>query len=131
MTFLFQNLRVYQRALTFAEQVSALTASFSRLHWYLRDQLNRASLSIALNIAESSGRVTAADQRRFLVMARGSVHECVALMDMLERKKLLPDASRAELAEHLTVIAKMLSGMIARLNTTDSVREEFEQYDAE
>ena len=131
MTFLFQNLRVYQRALTFAERVSALTASFSRLHWYLRDQLNRASLSIALNIAESSGRVTAADERRFLVMARGSVHECVALMDMLERKKLLPDASRAELAEHLTVIAKMLSGMIARLNTTDSVREEFEQYDAE
>ncbi len=129
MEFLFQNLRVYQRALEFAEQASALTVKFSRENWYLRDQLNRAALSIALNIAEGTGRTTKADQRRFLIMARGSVHECVALMDMCQRKKLLPETSRTDFTGHLTVIAKMLSGMIARLSTTDSVREEPEHYD--
>ena len=50
--FLFEKLAVYQRALTFAERVSGLTERFPRGHWYLADQLNRASLSVSLNIAE-------------------------------------------------------------------------------
>jgi len=60
-------------------------------------------------------------------MARGSVHECAALFDMCERRKLIPGTRRAELAEHLTTISKMLSGMIERYSG-DGVREEGEEY---
>ncbi|MFB3881234.1 MAG: four helix bundle protein [Armatimonadota bacterium] len=126
MPFLFQGLRVYQQALAFADDVATLTAGFSRSSWHIRDQLNRASLSIALNIAESTGRGSSSDKRRFLVMARGSVHECAALFDMCQRRKLIPDTRRAELTEHLTTISKMLSGMIDRY-TGDGVREEGEE----
>ena len=110
MAFLFQKLRVYQHAMALADRVSSLVVGFSRPNWYLADQFRRASLSIALNIAESTGRVTAADQRRFLVMARGSVHECAALFDMCERKKLLPDPERSELIQQLVTVSKMLAG---------------------
>jgi len=79
MPFLFEKLEVYQRALAFAERVSGLTGDFPRGSWYLADQLNRASLSISLNIAEGNGRWTAADRKNFGI-ARGSVHECVPLV---------------------------------------------------
>ena len=127
MAFLFQGLRVYQQALAFADEIATLTTAFPRASRHVGDQLNRASLSIALNIAESTGRVTDSDRRRFLIIARGSVHECAALLDMCERRKLL-DAQHAELVEQLTTISKMLSGMMDRYSGADSVREEGEEY---
>ncbi len=129
MVFLFQNLRVYQQAIELANRLSNLTSSFSRSNWYLAEQLNRASLSIALNIAESTGRFTTADKRRFLIMARGSVHECIALLDMCDKKKLLSNEIRAELREQLIAIAKMLAGMIK--NNNNFVREELGLYDVQ
>jgi four helix bundle protein len=131
MSFLFQNLRVYQQAIDFAERVSSRTAGFSRPNWYLADQLNRASLSVALNIAESTGRFTSADKRRFLVMARGSVHECVALLDICDRKKLPCGEPQSELSGQLLAIGKMLAGMISRMNDEDHVREESEPYEVQ
>ncbi len=64
MAFLFEKLEVYQKAVTFAERVSSLTEEFPRGHWYLADHLNRASLSISLNIAEGNGRWTATPDPR-------------------------------------------------------------------
>lgn len=112
--FLFEKLEVYQKALSFAERISTLTASFPRGYWYLADQLNRASLSVALNIAEGNGRWTQADRRNFFGIARGSVHECVPLVELCRRKALLEEATCQELREELVAIAKMLSGLMSR-----------------
>jgi len=49
----------------------------------LRDQLERASLSIVLNTAESAGRSSALDKARFVTIARGSATECAAILDVL------------------------------------------------
>ena len=114
MPFLFEKLEVYQKALTFAERVSALTEHFPRGHWYLADQLNRASLSISLNIAEGNGRWTDADRRNFFGIARGSVHECVPLLELCRRKELLADAACVEFKGELETIAKMLAGLIGK-----------------
>ncbi len=94
MAFLFEKLDVYRRALDFADQVSTMTARFTRPSWYLADQLNRASLSIALNIAEGNGRGTPMDKRRFFLIARGSAFECVPLLDMCRPRRMLARASR-------------------------------------
>jgi len=50
----------------------------------LRDQLVRASASIALNLAEGSGKRTGLDQRRFYSIALGSLRECEAILDLEE-----------------------------------------------
>jgi len=112
--FLFEKLEVYQKALAFAERVSTLTEPFARGHWYLADQLNRASLSISLNIAEGNGRWTAVDRRNFFGIARGSVHECVPLLELCRRKRLLDEPVCLDLKQELEVIAKMISGLVAR-----------------
>jgi four helix bundle protein len=100
--FLFEKLAVYQKALNFAECISNLTSDFPRGSWYLADQLNRASLSISLNIAEGNGRWTVADRKNFFGIARGSVHECVPLMELCRRKKLLNDPICIELKVNVT-----------------------------
>jgi four helix bundle protein len=49
----------------------------------LRDQLDRASVSIALNLAEGAGRRSARDKAHFFTIACGSATECAAAMDLL------------------------------------------------
>ncbi len=128
MTFLFEKLDVYQRALAFADKASALTAHFPRQFWYLADQFNRASLSIALNVAEGNGRGTPMDKRRFLLIARGLTFECVSLVDMCNRKGLLPQETGNELRAILVDLSKMLSRMIDKMGHVDTVREDTAEY---
>ena len=71
MSFMFEKLDVYQKAVDFAADIAALVNSFPRGYGYLVDQLNRASLSIAANIAEGNGRFTKPDRRNFFGIAPG------------------------------------------------------------
>ena len=89
MAFAFEKLIVYQKAVDFADQVTALTEQFPRGYYFLANQLNRASLSIAANIAEGNGRFTKADRKNFFGIARGSVQECVPLLELTLRRGLI------------------------------------------
>jgi four helix bundle protein len=51
MSFAFEKLQVYQKAVTFADVVCTLTKCFPRGYFFLADQINRAALSIAANLA--------------------------------------------------------------------------------
>ena len=78
--------------------------------------MNRASLSIPANIAEGNGRFTKADRKNFFGIARGSVQECVPLLELARRRGLLEDGRHANLKDDLEEIARMLSGLIAGLD---------------
>jgi len=113
MAFMFENLEVYQKALDLSEQIITLTESFPRGYYFLTDQLNRASLSIATNLAEGNGRFTKSDRRNFFIIARGSAQECVPLIELARRKKLIQEEIHGQLRDQIEVIAKMISGLIA------------------
>jgi four helix bundle protein len=91
MAFLFERLLVYQKAVNFADLICTRTESFPRGYGFLADQLNRASLSIAATIAEGNGWFTKADRRNFFGIARGSVQECVRLLELARRRSSLGD----------------------------------------
>lgn len=63
-----------------------------------RDQLHRASLSIALNLAEGSAKPSLKERRRFYTIALGSLRETQALID-LENLPLAKNAN--ELGAHI------------------------------
>ncbi len=115
MPFAFEKLLVYQKAIALADEVCTLTRGFPRGYFFLADQLNRATLSVAANIAEGNGRFTKADRRQFFGIARGSVQECVPLLELAARQQLLPSEVHGCLREALEEIAKMLSGLIKGL----------------
>ena len=61
---MFENFEVYKKAIAITDELSSLTESFPKGNYYLSDQLNRASLSIAINIAEGNGKYHKAIQQR-------------------------------------------------------------------
>jgi len=72
----FQDLEVYKLAEVLEDSVWDIVHEWSLL---ARDtvgkQLIRSADSIGVNIAEGTGRMTFADNRRFVGMARGSLYE--------------------------------------------------------
>ena len=63
----------------------------NKLDRYVKDQLGRASFSIILNIAEGSGKFSKPDRRNYFVTSRGSVFECVAILDILSEQRIIED----------------------------------------
>ncbi len=112
LAFAFEKLIVYQKAIAFADRACARTETFPRGYGFLADQLNRATVSIAANIAEGNGRFTIPDRKNFFMIARGSVQECVALMEIGCRRKLITLEVHAQLRSDLEEISKRLSGLI-------------------
>ena len=71
------NFRTYNLAINFYKECLKL-----HVNNVLRNQLTRASSSIALNLAEGRGRKTLADQKHFFQIALGSARECKAILDL-------------------------------------------------
>jgi len=116
MTFMFEKLDVYQKAIDFTDKVTILSEKFPRGYYFLTDQLNRAALSIATNIAEGNGRFTKADRKNFFTIARGSIQECVPLLELALRRELVKEKNFVELKTELEILAKMVSGLIKGLD---------------
>ncbi len=115
MAFAFEKLQVYQKAITFADSICTLTRDLPRGYFFLADQLSRAALSIAANIAEGNGRFTKPDRKNFFGIARGSVQECDPLLEVAVRQKLLTHERHGQLKADLEEIARMLSGLVKGL----------------
>ena len=120
MAFAFEKLLVYQKAVDFADQICSKTESFPRGYGFLVDQLNRAALSIAANIAEGNGRFTKPDRRNFFGIARGSIQECVPLLELARRRSLINDEQHTALKQQLEEIGRMVSGLINSLDESTS-----------
>lgn len=76
--FRFEKLDVWKDAREFITMVYQITSLFPSAEKFgLTDQIRRAAVSIALNIAEGSTKGSDPDFRRFLKMAQGSVNESV------------------------------------------------------
>ncbi|MEO8843646.1 MAG: four helix bundle protein [Kofleriaceae bacterium] len=104
----FRSLDVYKCAVMLLPKAYALAEELDR---EMANQLRRAALSINLNIAEGTGRF-GNDQRKFLVIARGSALECAAVLDAMTALQL-QHVSLVESDELIVRIVSMLTKMIA------------------
>ena len=101
-------------------QLLAASIASGRRLGALRDQLDRASVSIVLNIAEGSGRFTPAEKAHFYLLARGSAMECLAALSLLQARSLVtPDVYRRSRALLTRIVA-----MLTRLGTAMQLRAE-------
>jgi len=113
--FPFENLIVYQKALTLNQQVYLFLKENKSMPNYVKDQLGRASLSIMLNIAEGSGRMSKKDRRNFFVISRSSAFECAAIFQFLNSVSELSEADLKKYQGEIEEISKMLYTMINNL----------------
>ncbi|MCZ7584720.1 MAG: four helix bundle protein [Deltaproteobacteria bacterium] len=107
-----EKLDVYRLAIDFVAMANEMTSSLPRGRAYLADQLQRAALSIVLNIAEGAGKYSPNDKASYYARSRGSATECAAVLDVCRALDLLPASSYAEGKAVLLRIASMLTKLV-------------------
>ena len=108
--FSFRNLIVWQKAMQFAKQVYSLVGNFPAVEKYaLSDQIRRAVVSIASNIAEGCGRASNRDFAHFLSVARGSLYETMTQLELAK------SVGYVESIEEVEVQAAEISRMLTTL----------------
>jgi four helix bundle protein len=83
----------------------------------MNNQLSRAALSVPLNIAEGSAKFSKPDRKNYFITARGSVFECVAILDILMDEHLISQKDFENSAQKADELSRMLYSMIKNLDT--------------
>jgi four helix bundle protein len=106
-----ERLEVYRESLAFVAWLEPLLQKVPK-SIAVRDQLDRASTSVVLNLAEGNGKFTPPDRCRFFDISRGSALECAAALDVLAAQGRCPALEIASGKERLRRIVSMLVGLI-------------------
>jgi four helix bundle protein len=118
-----ENLKVYQMGITFCGWCPPLLEGIaSRVA--AKDQLDRASTSIVLNIAEGNGKRSYRDRSRFFDIARGSGVESAACLDVLVARGLVETEVAEKGKAQLFETVSMIGGLLARFAGDGRVEED-------
>jgi four helix bundle protein len=121
-----EKLIAYQRAIQFVAWASQLLENLSP-KLAVSDQLDRASTSVPLNIAEGNAKHTAPDRCRYFDSARGSALESAACLDVLVAKGRCAPEQIAAGKQILLEVVSLLIGL-TRSISPDRFREEMVAY---
>jgi four helix bundle protein len=117
-----EKLKVYQKSLVFNSLVIRILEDIPK-HSSLHDQLERASISITLNIAEGNGKWSRKDRCRYFDIARGSALECAAALDLAAARKFFSADQTVDEKDLLAEIVRMLVGLIQANDSSRSLRK--------
>lgn len=116
MKFRFENLQVWQDARKFISHIYDITRKFPPDERFgLTDQLRRAAVSIALNIAEGSDRKSDTEFKRYLRMSIASAEEVVTALFIALDQKYLDQSEFNLLYEESHMIVAKLNALINKL----------------
>src|SRR5690349_14797590 len=105
----YKELKVWQESIEFVTSVYSFTKKFPKEEQYgVISQLNRASVSVAANIAEGAGRNSNKEFVRFLSIAMGSGAEVETLLIISEKLGYISKDTYEELVLKLNQIQNML-----------------------
>ena len=113
----FKDLIVWQRAMELSVAIYRLTQSFPDTERFgLTNQLRRASVSVASNIAEGYGRTTKGEYLLFLGHSRGSLYEVETQLDLGDRLGFIPAEPLLEATSLASEVGRMLIVLISRID---------------
>ena len=118
MTSDFKQLKVWQKAMSFAELIYKSTGRFPTSERFgMTSQIRRAVVSISANIAEGCGKSTKKDFIRFLHIAYGSVKEVENYLILASRLNYLNSNQVEEATTRCHEVSKMLFSLIRVLKS--------------
>ncbi len=109
----FEDLEVWKRSCLLATSIYKAFEKCRDSGFY--NQITRAAISIASNIAEGSERRTDKEFITFLYIARGSLAELRTQLYIADRIGYLPSPSRSELVAETKELSSMLFGLVRKL----------------
>ncbi len=109
----YEDLIVWQKAMALVTAVYTATEGFPAKEMYgLTQQMRRAAVSIASNIAEGQGRLTPGEFRHALGMARGSLMELETQVQVARNLGFLEERSLDQLLDATAEVGRLLNGLI-------------------
>ncbi|MBC7790919.1 MAG: four helix bundle protein [Anaerolineae bacterium] len=111
----YQDLRAWQRAMDLAAECEVVSRRLRSRSATLSKQLQRASISVPLNIAEGCGRRTRADFLRHLSVANGSLLEVETILLLALRFGTLRELEAKAALELTAEVGRILAGLIRSL----------------
>ena len=111
--FGYEDLEVWQKAIDWASGIVSMCNDLEtdRKHFRLIEQLESASSSVAMNIAEGKGRYSKKEFVQFLYVARGSLYETLTLLELFLRQGWLSSNRHSDLKQEGKEIVKMLNSL--------------------
>lgn len=98
MSFKFEKLIIWQKAMDFGEEINELSLRFPKKEMYnLASQITRAADSVALNISEGSIEQSNAEFNRFLSYSVRSLAEVVTCLYKAKRRNYIEEMTFKEL----------------------------------
>lgn len=112
----FKQLRAWREAKNLAVLSRSAIAHLPKEERFaLADQWRRAAYSVALNIAEGASRRGPREFRRYLDIARASLHELEAIFELASAQAYVPDAQMVELQTTRANCARMVYGLLRKM----------------
>ncbi len=116
MSFRFEKFEIWHQARKFANDIYTVVKTFPKEERYgLIDQLRRAAVSIALNIAEGSDRRSDLDFGRFLRLAMGSLEEVVTALYIARDQGYISQKKFDILYEEANFLAARINKLMGNL----------------
>ena len=114
----YRDIKAWQKAIELVVEIYSSTRNFPKEEVYgLANQLRRAAVSVASNIAEGKGRCTDKEFLLFLHHSRGSVFEVETQLVIAGRLGYLTQADERQIGNHAGEIARMLNGLIKAIRS--------------
>jgi four helix bundle protein len=117
--FDFERLDVYQRIRLLNKEVLKIVFSGVIPNLFFKDQWKRSTMSISLNLSEGIGRFSKKEKMHFVTIARGSVNECVAIIDAIVDLGWISIEVHRKLYSEYETISKMLLGLYRTFNSSE------------
>ncbi len=109
----YEELEVWKRACALAVRVYVLLKDCK--DYAFKDQMIKAALSIASNIAEGAERDSRAEFIRFLNIAKGSAAELRTQLYIAGQAGIIPPGEAEELIREAKELSSMMHGLIKSL----------------
>jgi four helix bundle protein len=112
MSFKFEKLKVWQKAVDLSADISKLTKSFPKEELFiLTSQIKRAADSVSLNIAEGSTGQSTAEFNKFLGYALRSNMEVVGCLYVGKRRDLINEKSFTDIYKQCEELLVMINAL--------------------
>jgi len=119
MSYSYRQLIAWQKAKELAVEIYSVSGRFPSSEQYgLTNQLRRAAVSVASNIAEGQGRLNTGEFRQFLGHARGSVLELQTQLAIAVDLHYLPVQSYRAVERLSGEVLRLINGLLSALRNT-------------
>ena len=119
--FRFLEWEVYRDAKKLVSLVLVITKELpGKYRFELGSQIIRSAFSVALNMAEGSGKTSDKELNRFLEIALGSAYETLAAIDILKENGFVSEEKYKEVYNKIYSICNQLGGFKKKITSRKS-----------